>query len=110
MADFQALSGELEAEQISIVAASVDPLEKAKQTVERLGITFPVAYGMDAEEVSRVTGAYYDSERKIIHATGFLIRPEGTVEVACYSTGPVGRLVARDVLGLVKFYKSRKKS
>ncbi len=84
-------------------------MEKAKQTVERLGITFPVAYGMDAEEVSRVTGAYYDRERKIIHATGFLIRPEGTVEVACYSTGPVGRLVARDVLGLVKFYKSRKK-
>jgi hypothetical protein len=33
----------------------------------------------------------------------------GTVEVACYSSGPVGCLVAKDVLGLVKFYKSKKK-
>ncbi len=110
MADFQALAREFEAEEIRIVSGSVDPLEKAKETVEKLGITFPVAYGMDVEEVSRLTGAYYDKERKIIHATGFLIRPDGTVEVACYSSGPIGRLIARDVLGLVKFYKSRKKA
>lgn len=103
------MAWEFEAEEIRIVAGSVDPLEKAKETVEKLGITFTVVYGMDAEEVSRITGSYYDRERKIIHATGFLIRPDGMVEVACYSTGPVGRLVARDVLGLVKFYKSRKK-
>ncbi|MFH1241166.1 MAG: hypothetical protein V1689_02280 [Pseudomonadota bacterium] len=64
---------------------------------------------MHAEETSRITGAYYDRERKYIHPTGFLIRPNNTVEVACYSSGPVGRLVAKDVLGLVKFYKSKKK-
>jgi hypothetical protein len=65
---------------------------------------------MDAEAISRITGAYYDTNKKFIHATGFLIRPDNTIEVACYSTGPIGRFVPQDVLKLVKFYKSREKS
>ena len=109
MADYQSLLKEYESEQIKIIAGSVDPIEKAKETIEKNGVTYPVAYGMNAEEVSRTTGAYYDKERQYIHATGFLIRPDNTVEVACYSSGPVGRFVAQDVLGLVKFYKSRMK-
>jgi hypothetical protein len=65
---------------------------------------------MVAEEISRITGAYYDTDKKFIHATGFLIRPDKTIEVACYSSGTIGRFVAQDVLKLVKFYKSREKS
>ena len=92
------------------MAGSVDPVEKARETVEKLGLTYPVWYGMDAEEVSRITGAYYDIDKKFVHATGFLIRPDKTIEVACYSSGPIGRFVPQDVLKLVKFYKSREKS
>jgi hypothetical protein len=84
-------------------------VEKARETVEKNGVTYPVAYGMNAEDVSKLTGAYYDKDRKYIHATGFLVRPDNTIEVACYSTGPIGRFVAQDVLGLVKFYKSKMK-
>ena len=87
----------------------MDPVEKARETVEKNGVTYPVAYGMNAEDVSKLTGAYYDKDRKYIHATGFLVRPDNTIEVACYSTGPIGRFVAQDVLGLVKFYKSKMK-
>ena len=87
----------------------MDPVEKARETVEKNGVTYPVAYGMNAEDISKLTGAYYDKDRKYIHATGFLVRPDNTVEVACYSTGPIGRFVAQDVLGLVKFYKSKMK-
>ncbi len=47
-------------------------------------------------------------EKKFLHATGFLIRPENRVAVACYSTGAVGRLVAKDVLKLVRGYKSKR--
>ena len=109
MADFQALSREFESEQIQIIAGSVDPIEKGREIVEKTGITYPVAYGMNAEATSQITGAYYDGGRNYIHATGFLIRPDNTVEVACYSSGPIGRFVAKDVLGLVKFYKSKMK-
>ena len=109
MADFQSLWSDFQAEEIAVIGASVDPEEKAKETVEKLGISFPVAFGMDAEEISRLTGAYYDTKKKFLHATGFLVRPDGTVEVACYSSGTIGRFVAKDVLGLVRFYKSRQK-
>lgn len=37
----------------------------------------------------------------------FLIRPDKTIEVAAYSSGPIGRFVPQDVLALVRFYKSR---
>lgn len=110
MADFQSLIKEFEAEQVSIIVGSVDAKEKASETAQKNGITFPVAYGMNAEETSRITGAYYDNDRKYIHATGFLVRPDNTLEVVCYSSGPIGRFVAQDLLGLVKFYKSKKKS
>jgi alkyl hydroperoxide reductase subunit AhpC len=110
LADFQSLIKEFEAEQISIIAGSVDSEEKASETVQKNGITFPVAYGMNAEETSRITGAYYDNSRQYVHATGFLVRPDNTLEVACYSSGPIGRFVAQNLLNLVKFYKSKKKS
>ena len=87
----------------------MDPLDKAAETAERNGITFPLAYGLDAETVSKTTGAYYDTDKQFVHATGFLVRPDHTLAVACYSTGPVGRLVAQNVLRLVKFYKSQSK-
>jgi alkyl hydroperoxide reductase subunit AhpC len=106
LADFQGLVPEFKSEQIEIVAASVDPIEKAKETVEKVGITFPVDYGLIAEEVSRITGAYYHEQKKHLHATDFLLRPKKTIVVACYSTGPIGRFVARDVLKVVKFFKS----
>jgi len=108
LADYQSLIKEFEYEQIRIIAGSVDPIEKAKETVEKLGLTYPVGYGMDPEEISRITGSFYEKERKILHATGLLIRPDKRISVACYSTGPIGRLTAKDVLSLVKFYKSKK--
>jgi len=110
LADFQSLIKELAAEEISIIAGSVDPAEKAGETAQKNGITFPVAYGMNAEETSRITGAYYDKDRQYIHATGFLIRPDNTIETVCYSSGTIGRFVAQDLLNLVKFYKSKKTS
>ena len=85
-------------------------MEKAKETVDRIGLTYPIAYDMDAEAISTITGAYYDTNKKFIHATGFLIRPDNTIEVVCYSSGPIGRFVAQDVLRLVRFYKSKNKS
>ena len=35
-----------------LFTASVDPIEKAKETAEKLKITFPTAYGLNAERVS----------------------------------------------------------
>lgn len=108
MADFQSCIKEFESEQIKVIAASVDPLEKAREFAEKIGVTYGVGYGLNAEEISRATGAFYEKERKFLQATGFVLRPDMTVAVASYSTGQIGRLAARDALNLIKVYKSRK--
>ena len=108
LADFQSAIKEFEAEEITVIAGSVDPIEKAREIAEKAKVTFPVGYGLDPEKVSEITGAYYEKEKKFIHATNFLIRPDKSIQVACYSSGPIGRFVAQDVLRLVRFYKSRK--
>ena len=51
-------------------------------------------------------GSFYDPERKVLHATGFVIRPDRHIAVAQYSSGPIGRLFWKDVLGLVRFHKA----
>jgi peroxiredoxin len=85
----------------------VDPNDKTREFAEKLGLTYSVAYGLDPESFCLKTGAFYEKEKKFIQPACFLIRPDRTVEVAAYSSGPIGRFVAQDVLSLVKFYKSR---
>jgi hypothetical protein len=70
--------------------------------VNELGLKFPVAYGLDAQAVSGTTGAFFEPEKKFLHATGFLLKPDGKIQVAAYSTGPLGRLTPPDVVQLVK--------
>lgn len=94
---------------MSIIAGSVDPIEKAREAVEKTGAVYPVAHSLDAVEISRITGAFYESDKKFLHATGFLIRPDNTIDVVCYSSGPVGRFVAKELLGLVKYYHKLEK-
>jgi len=106
LADFQSSSGELQTEGIKFAAASVDPLAKARELIDKLGITYPVGYDLDAEEISRVTGAFFDEEKKYLHATGFLLLPNHLIAVACYSSGAIGRFTAKDVVSLVKYLKS----
>ena len=107
MADFQSVLKDFENEGIKIVAGSVDPLDKTEAFVEKLALSYPVAYGMDMETTCAKTGVFYEKDRKFIQPSCFLLRPDKTIEVAVYSSGPIGRFVQQDVLGLVRFYKSR---
>lgn len=86
---------------VKILAASVDSLEESVKTVNKLKLTYPVAFGLKAEEISRVTGAFYKEEKNFLHATGFLLNRNGTVIVAVYSTGAIGRLTAADSLKVI---------
>ena len=87
-----------------MVAASTDPLEKARETVLEHSLTFPVGYGLPLKATAAALGAFYDEKRGFLQATGFVVKPDRTVAVAQYSSGPIGRLVWQDVVGLVQFY------
>ena len=89
------------------MAASTDPPDKAAETVKEHSLTFPVGYALPLKETAGRLGAFYEEKRGILHATGFVLKPDRTVVVAQYSSGPIGRLVWQDVLALVQ---SRKKA
>ena len=93
---------------VTVVAASVDTLEDARKIVETEKLIFSVGYGMEARRVSAVTGAFFEREQGYLHSTGFLIKPDGSVANAVYSTGSIGRLTAEDSLRVIDALSGRK--
>lgn len=85
----------------------MDTEEDAKKTIDECGIHFPVGYGVDNKAISELTGCFYEERRQILHSTGYVLRPDSTIAVGVYSTGPIGRLVWQDVLALVQANKKR---
>jgi peroxiredoxin len=105
LAAFERAQSKLREEGIGVVAASTDPIEKARETVNEQALTFPVGYGLPLKETAAILSTFYDERRGILQSTGFVLKPDRTVAVSQYSSGPIGRLVWQDVLGLVQFYK-----
>ena len=50
-----------------------------------------------------MTGAYVYDDPHYLQSTGFVLAPDGTVRVAAYSSDAIGRLVADDVAGYVRY-------
>lgn len=107
MAAFQRIEAELEGDDIRVLAASTDPLDKAQGTVEKLGLKYPLGYVLPLKETAATLGAFYEEKRAILHATGFVLRPSNQIAVSQYSSGPIGRLVPEDAHNLIKFLKSQ---
>jgi peroxiredoxin len=109
LAAFEKARPKLEEENIRVVAASTDPLEKATETVKEHSLGFPVGYTLPLRETAATLGAFYEENRGFFQATGFVVKPDRTIAVSQYSSGPIGRLVWQDVMGLVQFYKKQAK-
>jgi peroxiredoxin len=99
---------EFKNENAEVIALSVDPLDKAKEMVERTGATFPIGYGLKVPEDADRVGAYWEERRGIIHATNFTVGPDRKVLQACFATGPIGRIAAVDALSSIRGTKKRK--
>ncbi|WP_228815553.1 hypothetical protein [Nocardia puris] len=67
-------------------------------------LSFPVGYGADAEKVAAATGAYVNEDPRYLQSTAFVLAPDGTVKVAVYSSDAIGRFVADDVVGAVRYW------
>jgi peroxiredoxin len=107
LAAFQRATDKLTDEGIRVIAASTDPLEKARETVAEHALSYPVGYGLPLKETAATLGAFYEERRGVLQSTGYVVRPDATIAVAQYSSGPIGRLVWQDVLGLVQHYKKQ---
>jgi peroxiredoxin len=107
LAGFQRASEKLAATGIKVVALSVDDEAATAATVEKHKLTFPVGHSADADKVAALTGAYTNETPHYLQATGFLLAPDGTILNAVYSSGPLGRILADDVVGMVAYIKSQ---
>lgn len=104
---FQANLAKLSAEGIGVVSFSADSLESAQSVVQDNHLEFPIGYGASVEQAARVLGVYYEpSQKPYLQSAGFVIERSGRILTAVYSSGPLGRLLAQDVLGFVQYVKA----
>ncbi len=91
---------------IKVVALSVDDEATSAALVDKRHLPFPVGHSADADAVAAATGAYTNDEPRYLQSTGFVLAPDGTIITAVYSSGAIGRLLADDVAGLVRYATS----
>ena len=108
MVDFATHGGPLVELGIKVVAGSVDSLETTQALRTGLHVGFPMFGELDAPTVSADTGApYQDGDKVFLHGTGWLINPDGEIAQSLYSTGPIGRFTASDVIRKVMFERRK---
>lgn len=107
MADFETNALLLKEAGITVVAASVDSVEDAETVAAGLRVRYVnVLAELDGPAVAAATDAQVQTgERTFLQATGFLVNPDGEITDSVYSSGPIGRFVANDILKVVAFRK-----
>jgi alkyl hydroperoxide reductase subunit AhpC len=101
LAGFEQHKSELEQLGVKIVAASIDPIDKAKEVAAT--VSFPIGYGVTRAMADQL-GSWWEERRSIIQPSEFLVAADGKVRAATYSSGPIGRVNPADVVRLVNFY------
>jgi peroxiredoxin len=89
-----------------VVALSVDDESTSAALVEKHKLKYPVAHSADVDKVSAATGAYVSNDRRYLQSTGFVLNPAGEVITAVYSSEAIGRLVADDVVGFLRYLQA----
>ena len=109
MVDFETNASLFRELGVRIVAASVDGPERTSALAEGLRLSFvQMVSSVDAEHIAAKTGASINrGERVFLHATAFLLDPDGKIVNSVYSSGPIGRFTANDVLKKVLFEQAR---
>ena len=105
MVGYAELKDEFDKLGVKVVAASVDPIDKAQEVADE--VNFPVGYGV-SRDVANALGSWWEDRRQIIQPSEFIVGADGNVVACSYSDGPLGRIDAGDVIKMVNFYESRK--
>ena len=103
LAAFSRAAGPLTELGVKVVALSVDDEDTSAALVARHTLRFPVGHSADAGQVAAATGAYVNDDPRYLQPAGFILAPDGTVQVAVYSSDAIGRLVPDDVTGYIRY-------
>ena len=104
MVGFAEKKDELDALGIKVAAASVDPVDKAREVADE--VNFPVGYGVTRDDADKL-GSWWEERRQIIQPTELIVGADGRIVASSYSDGPLARTLADDVISLVKIYDKR---
>lgn len=107
LSGFARAAGTLAELDVKVAALSVDDEATSAELVAKRHLGFPVGHSADADTVAQLTGAYTNDDPHYLQSTGFLLAPDSTIITAVYSSGAIGRLVADDVVGLVRYVTSQ---
>jgi peroxiredoxin len=102
---FERAHDSLAAQDIAVVALSVDDEATTQELIAKHGLQFPVGHSADAALVAELTGAFVNRDPTFLQSTGFVLDPDGRVVVSVYSSSAIGRLVPEDVVGLVRYLR-----
>ena len=104
MAAFAGKHEELRAAGAGVIAASVDPLDKAQEVAAQ--VPYAVAYGVTRTQADAI-GAWWEDRRGIVQPSEFIVGPNGAVIDSSYSSGPIGRIDPADVLKRIAFVEKQ---
>lgn len=108
MAGLEARSDEYEEADVRVVALSADGEEGARKVTSEEGLSFPVLYGLDVDDIKARFGLYIEKgEKTHLQPAQFVLDPDGRVRFASYSSGAVGRLSAGEALGVIESARGR---
>ena len=106
MAGFEKARQDLERAGAKVVAASVDPLDKAGEVAAEL--SYPLAYGVTRADADRI-GAWWEERRGIVQPSQVVVGADGKGIASTYSSGPIGRIEPGDVVKLIEFREKQAK-
>jgi peroxiredoxin len=106
LAGYEFWKNQLAAAGVRVVAASVDPIDKAREVAGV--VSFPVGFGA-TREIGERLGAWWEAKRGYIQPAEFIVSPEGKVLASSYSAGPLGRMDAAEVVRMANFLDAQKK-
>jgi len=101
---FEQVKKDLDALGVSVIAASVDALDKATEVAAEL--SYPVAHGVTRDVADRL-GCWWEERRSIFQPANFVIDAEGKILASTYSDGPIGRMEAIDVVRYITFREAQ---
>lgn len=100
---FQRAADQLAGLDAGVVSLSVDDEATTRALIEKHHLSFPIGHSADADAVAALTGAFVNAEPHYLEATGFVLDPGGRVVVSVYSSGAIGRVIAEDAVGLIRY-------
>jgi len=104
LAGFEFWKAQLAAAGVKVVAASVDPIDKAKEVAA--GLSFPIGYGVTRAQAEQL-GSWWEDRRGIVQPSEFILGADGKIMLASYSSGPLGRIEPMDVVRMIGFHEAQ---